>query len=89
MPEGGTLTVSTRQDEAGRAVLEVANTGTGIPPSIRERLFTPFATTKGPERGSGLGLAMVQGIAKAHGAELTVESQEGRGTRFRLRFPLP
>lgn len=88
MPQGGTLTVSTRRDEAGRAVLEVADTGTGIPASIREKLFTPFATTKEPERGSGLGLAMVQGIAKAHGAQLEVESEEGQGTRFRLRFPL-
>jgi signal transduction histidine kinase len=88
MPQGGTLTVRTFRDEAGRAGLEVADTGTGISEAIRARLFTPFATTKGPEQGSGLGLAMVQGIAKAHGAELKVESEEGRGTRFILRFPL-
>ncbi len=86
MPEGGTLTVRTGRGPDRRPFLEMADTGTGIPESIKAKLFTAFATTKGP-KGSGLGLAMVQGIAKAHGAELQVESEEGKGTQFILRFP--
>jgi signal transduction histidine kinase len=87
MPEGGTLTVRTGRGPDRRPFLDVADTGTGIPESMKAKLFTAFVTTKGPDKGSGLGLAMVQGIAKAHGAELQVESQEGQGTRFILRFP--
>jgi CheY-like chemotaxis protein len=86
MPEGGTLTLSTTADAAGRAELLVADTGTGMPEHVRQRIFDPFFTTKGP-RGTGLGLSMTYGILSRHGAQIAVESEEGRGTRFRLRFP--
>ena len=86
MPEGGTLTLSTTADADGRAELLVADTGTGMPEHVRQRIFDPFFTTKGP-RGTGLGLSMTYGILSRHGAQIGVESEEGRGTRFRLRFP--
>lgn len=87
MPKGGTLIVRTGRGTDGRPYLDMRDTGVGIPKAIRDTLFTAFVTTKGPDKGSGLGLAMVQGIAKAHAAELVVESEEGQGTRFALFFP--
>jgi signal transduction histidine kinase/CheY-like chemotaxis protein len=100
MPRGGTLTLRTeveRHDEAspGRRVgpgewlvLAVSDTGTGIAPQHLERIFEPFFTTKGEGRGTGLGLATVYGIAKAHGGEVRVSSEVGRGSRFAVSLPL-
>jgi len=85
MPEGGTLTLSTAA-AGDRVELLVADTGTGMPEHVRQRIFDPFFTTKGP-RGTGLGLSMTYGILSRHGAQIRVESEEGRGTRFRLSFP--
>jgi GAF domain-containing protein len=84
MPTGGTLTVTTRV-ENNLVVVTVADTGVGIPEAIRGKIFDPFFTTKGPQ-GTGLGLSMTYGILSRHGARITVDSQEGRGTRFRLTF---
>jgi len=84
MPSGGTLTLRTRLDD-GMVVVEVSDTGTGMPPEVRERIFDPFFTTKG-DRGTGLGLAMVQGIVEQHHGEISVESQQGKGTTFAMRF---
>jgi GAF domain-containing protein/ActR/RegA family two-component response regulator len=89
MPSGGTLTLRTSVGEgaAGSEVrVEVSDTGTGIPEAIREKIFDPFFTTKGP-KGTGLGLSMAYGILSRHGGRITVESEEGRGTTFRLSFP--
>jgi len=84
MPKGGTLTLRTRiSDEAS---VEVADTGTGMTEETRRRCLEPFFTTKG-ERGTGLGLAMVYGIAQRHGANLEIESELGKGTSIRLVFP--
>jgi CheY-like chemotaxis protein len=65
----------------------VHDTGTGIPEHIREKIFDPFFTTKGP-KGTGLGLSMAYGIFQRHNGRITVESEEGRGTIFRLVFPV-
>jgi signal transduction histidine kinase len=72
---------------AGRAVLEVADDGPGIAPEVREHLFEPFYTLRRQGRGSGLGLAVVYGIATAHGGDVDVRSAPGEGARFIVRFP--
>ena len=68
-----------------RVALEVTDNGTGIPPEEQERIFDLFYSTK--KGGTGLGLAIVQRIARAHGAELEVDSAPGRGTTVRMLLP--
>ncbi|MGH7317146.1 MAG: hybrid sensor histidine kinase/response regulator, partial [Candidatus Rokuibacteriota bacterium] len=85
MPGGGTLTLRTGTT-AGQVRVEVRDSGTGIPEHIREKIFDPFFTTKGP-KGTGLGLSMAYGILQRHNGRITVESEESRGTTFRLLFP--
>jgi len=85
MPEGGQITVRTR-GEGGQVVLEVSDTGTGMTEEVRQRCLEPFFTTKG-EKGTGLGLAMVYGIAQRHHATMDIQSEPGRGTTFCFRFP--
>jgi signal transduction histidine kinase/PAS domain-containing protein/ActR/RegA family two-component response regulator len=85
MPDGGTLTLRTRTD-GNRVVVEVADTGIGMSNDVRQRCLEPFFTTKG-ERGTGIGLAMVHGIAQRHGAEIIIDSVVGRGTTMGLAFP--
>jgi CheY-like chemotaxis protein/anti-sigma regulatory factor (Ser/Thr protein kinase) len=86
MPEGGTLTLRTRRDRGSRVLVEVIDTGVGMDEDARRRCLEPFFTTKG-ERGTGLGLAMVYGIAQRHGAEAQIDSAPGRGTVVQLKFP--
>jgi len=66
--------------------IAVTDTGIGIPASRRDRVFDPFFTTKGP-KGTGLGLSMTYGILTRHGGRITVESEEGCGSTFRLILP--
>jgi CheY-like chemotaxis protein len=89
MPEGGTLTLRTRDGGNGLAgvVLEVADTGSGMAEEIQERVFEPFFSTKG-ERGSGMGLATVYGTMQRHGGEVQLISNVGQGTIMRLIFPV-
>jgi CheY-like chemotaxis protein/anti-sigma regulatory factor (Ser/Thr protein kinase) len=85
MPQGGTIRFRTRV--TGSAVtVEVSDTGTGMDEATRERCLEPFFSTKG-EHGTGLGLAMVYGIAKRHEADLEIDSEPGRGTTVRLLLP--
>ena len=67
--------------------LTVSDTGHGIEPELLERIFDPYFTTKRPDEGSGMGLAVVHGIVKSHGGMITVESKVGEGTTFHIFFP--
>jgi signal transduction histidine kinase/ActR/RegA family two-component response regulator len=102
MPDGGELRLESaivERDERWSArhpsaatgphlAITVADTGHGVPPELHERIFEPFFTTKAPGGGTGLGLAMVYGIARAHGGAVELESEPGRGARFTLSIPL-
>jgi signal transduction histidine kinase len=72
---------------ADRAAVEIADTGPGIPPEIRNRIFQPFFTTKPVGTGAGLGLAICRGIVEALGGEISAESEMGRGSLFRVSLP--
>jgi two-component system cell cycle sensor histidine kinase/response regulator CckA len=101
MPNGGTVTISTANDQVrepqalGTAIMpagdyvriEVADTGTGISPEHLGKIFDPFFTTKPVGQGTGLGLATVYGIVKQSGGFITVDSEVGRGTSFKIYLP--
>ena len=101
MPNGGELTIQTRNvhadasykswdnsfQEGEYVMFSVKDTGTGIPPEIRDKIFDPFFTTKKRGKGTGLGLSMVYGITKSHNGIILVKSEEGKGTEFQLFFP--
>ncbi len=86
MPKGGWLSVSTRSAADG-VIVEVADTGTGIPSEHMARIYDPFFTTKADGAGTGLGLSVTYGLVQEHGGTLTCESVLGQGTRFTLRLP--
>ena len=83
----GTVSVYTRQ-ENDQVVLEISDTGDGIPPEIMSKIFDPFFTTKGEGKGVGLGLSVVYGIVDAHGGDITVDSKAGEGATFRVTLPI-
>jgi two-component system, cell cycle sensor histidine kinase and response regulator CckA len=101
MPEGGTILLKTRNVPADQTsnypqadlpsedfvMVEVSDTGTGIPPEIMDKIFEPFFTTKEVGKGTGLGLSMVYGIVKQSGGYIYPESDVGRGTSFRIFLP--
>jgi two-component system NtrC family sensor kinase len=86
MPKGGWLTISARIDGA-QAIVELSDTGVGIPAEHLTRIYDPFFTTKLEGRGTGLGLSVTYGIVQEHGGTLVCESTVGQGTRFRLVLP--
>lgn len=89
IPRGsqGTITIRTAP-ESGAAALTVADTGSGMTPEVLRRVFDPFFTTKDVGQGTGLGLAVVQGIVAGHGGSIEVESEPSRGSVFRVRLPV-
>ncbi|MFY9561590.1 MAG: ATP-binding protein [Terriglobales bacterium] len=101
MPEGGTLTIQAQSIHFGEAqawrhcsvqpgayvVLAVTDTGTGMDTETQARIFEPFFTTKGPGKGTGLGLPMVYGFIKQSGGAISVYSEPGRGTTFKIFLP--
>ena len=101
MPDGGVLTIRTSTVEitetpttdedltpGAYALLELEDTGSGMPPDVVARVFEPFFTTKTGGRGTGLGLSMVYGFARQSGGTVTIDSKPGRGTTFGLFLPL-
>jgi two-component system cell cycle sensor histidine kinase/response regulator CckA len=102
MPQGGTLTVRTRNvtaqegaafayhrelGDADYVLVEMEDTGTGIAPDVLKKVFEPFFTTKEVGKGTGLGLSMVYGIIKQTGGFIFCESEVGKGTTFRIFLP--
>lgn len=90
MDDGGVLTVrtlrnSSRSDEV---IIEVVDTGHGIPPADLPKIFEPFYTTKTPGRGTGLGLSICYGIVEQHLGRIEVDSEPGRGSTFRVYLPV-
>ncbi len=85
MPNGGALTVSVGSREDGGHVVVIEDTGVGIPPENREKIFEPYFTTKAS--GLGLGLVLTKKIVDAHGGEIAVESEPGKGTRIEVSLP--
>ena len=102
MPNGGKLTLAASnlhltQEEAERIpgarqgdwiVLEVRDTGTGIPPQVLPRIWEPFFTTKSADKGTGLGLGTVRGIVVSHRGFIDVQTELGKGTSFRVFLPV-
>ena len=84
MPAGGTLTMRTTEHESNVRI-EVTDTGKGLTPEECSRLFTPYYTTK--VQGTGLGLAIIQAVVSDHHGTISVSSEEGRGTTFRIELP--
>ncbi|HWZ99473.1 MAG TPA: ATP-binding protein [Candidatus Dormibacteraeota bacterium] len=84
MPSGGTLKLRTSEND-GKVRIEISDTGKGLTPEECSRLFTPYYTTK--QLGTGLGLAIVQSIVSDHHGTISVSSEEGRGTAFRIDLP--
>ncbi|MFH2204957.1 MAG: ATP-binding protein [Elusimicrobiota bacterium] len=85
--EGGQVTIRTRM-EGEDVLLEVADTGQGIPEAIKKRLFDPFFTTKAVGKGTGLGLSICHGIISKMGGRITVDSTVGVGTTFQIYIPI-
>jgi two-component system, NtrC family, sensor histidine kinase HydH len=84
MPDGGCLTVGSQTDAGSRLLIQVEDTGGGIPSEDIDRIFNPYYTTK--PQGTGLGLAIVHKIVEAHDGGVQVDSTPGKGTRFTLTF---
>ncbi|MGD0449521.1 MAG: PAS domain S-box protein [Candidatus Bathyarchaeia archaeon] len=86
MPKGGKVTIHVFKD-SNDVIITVTDIGVGIPEAVRGKLFTPMFTTKA--KGQGFGLAVIKRMTESLGGTVTFESQEGKGTTFIIRFPLP
>ncbi len=101
MPHGGTIAISTVFHPSGECIghqpspfqgnpvleITVTDSGSGIPEELRHQVFEPFFSTKSPDQGSGMGLAIVKEIMEAHGGQITMSSEINTGTTFSLYFP--
>ena len=87
MPEGGRLDIKLSRSGA-HAVVSFKDSGVGMDRETRERVFDPFFTTKPYGRGMGMGMSICYGIIKEHGGIITVDSDEGHGTKFTIRLPV-
>jgi signal transduction histidine kinase len=87
-PGTARIRVSVGAERSGMAYVEVEDTGAGIPSPLLERVFEPFFTTRPPSRNPGLGLSFCRDFARGHGGDISVQSELGRGTCFRMRLPL-
>jgi PAS domain S-box-containing protein len=87
MPRGGSITLTTRE-QGDRALVTIADTGCGIPEEHMGRLFEPFFSTKAPEQGTGLGLAVAHQLMTANGGSIDIASEVDRGTTVTLTLPL-
>jgi len=94
MQDGGTLIITSRRVDDYQALardcvcVEVSDTGSGIPQAFQGKIFDPFFTTKEPGSGTGLGLSMVMGLVKQHGGAIEFDSIEGRGSVFKIYWPV-
>ncbi|MEO2198871.1 MAG: ATP-binding protein, partial [bacterium] len=88
MPTGGWLSVTSHVED-GQAVIEVADTGTGISGDAVTRIYDPFFTTKAVGQGTGLGLSITYGVIQEHHGSIECKSEADEGTRFIVTLPLP
>jgi PAS domain S-box-containing protein len=91
MPKGGTITIEcaslSQEGKPGMLRIRFSDTGTGIPPEIKDKVFDPFFTTKKPGKGTGLGLALAQRIISLHNGTICVEKTSRGGTTFKIEIP--
>ncbi len=87
IPERGVITIRTLVRE-GEIVIQISDTGSGIPDDIKNKIFDPFFTTKAPGKGTGLGLSISYDIIKKHGGQIELQSKIGEGTTFSVVLPL-
>jgi len=83
----GLISIITRLQET-EVVVQIKDSGPGIPPNILQHIFDPFFTTKSPGKGTGLGLSIAYGLVKKIGGEITVNSEIGKGATFEIRLPV-
>ena len=88
MPEGGELILRTRNEGSSTVLLEVSDTGSGMPAEVLEKSMDPFFTTKPQGKGTGLGLSIVYATVKAHQGQIRLQSVPGKGTTVAIRLPI-